>query len=195
MRGFVFATALLILTPAAASAQGTLAILMPGAGGASPNDFLVRNEARIRSGSVRTYITTSSSDAASRSREESARGTKVVIVGMSKGAGDVGEALAAGAQVRKAVLVSGIYARFMQAVGSPAKLPRTLVVHHARDACRLTSPEAARGFVAWSGGKARVTWINTSGPEVPNPCGPMGAHGFYRQDGGAVSAINSFIRS
>jgi len=26
-------------------------------------------------------------------------------------------------------------------------------------------------------------------------CGPMGAHGFYRQDGGVVAAINGFIHS
>jgi hypothetical protein len=32
-------------------------------------------------------------------------------------------------------------------------------------------------------------------PEVPKVCGPMSAHGFYRQDGEAVAAINGFIRS
>jgi hypothetical protein len=54
---------------------------------------------------------------------------------------------------------------------------------------------SARRFAAWSGGRASVRWVNVQGPEVPRVCGPMGAHGFYRQDGGAVAAINGFIRS
>ena len=195
MRRLLLILFVAFIAPTTASAQGTLAILMPGAGGAVPNDFLVRNEARIRSARVRTVITTSASQAASLSREESAMGTKVVLVGMSRGAADAAEALAQGAQIRKLVLVSGAYNRAMSILGAPARLPATLLVHHQRDSCVGTLPQSAREFVAWSRGKARVTWINTSGPEVPNVCGQMGAHGFYRQDGGALSAINGFIRS
>jgi predicted esterase len=195
MHRLLFAALIALLLPSSAYAQGTLAILMPGAMGAVPNDFLVRNEARIRGKGVRTVITTSAAEAASLSRQEAARGTRVILVGMSKGTVDVAEALVAGAQARRVVLVSGSYRRAMARLGSPANLPPALLIHHPNDTCRVTLPESAREFVAWSGGKARVTWVNTSGREPANACGPLGAHGFYRQDGAAVSAINAFIRS
>jgi hypothetical protein len=74
-------------------------------------------------------------------------------------------------------------------------LPSTLVVHHSQDACRRTSPSDASRFVAWSGGKARIQWINTTGQPSNNPCNAQGAHGFFKQDGPAVSAIISFVKS
>ena len=45
------------------------------------------------------------------------------------------------------------------------------------------------------GGKVSLRWITNSGPPAPNPCGPRGAHGFFVQDGAAVSAIIGFIRA
>jgi hypothetical protein len=42
----------------------------------------------------------------------------------------------------------------------------------------------ARRFGVWSGGRASVRGVNVQGPEVPRVCGPMGAHGFYRQMAG-----------
>ena len=166
-----------------ALAQSKVAILMPGSAGAVPNDFLVRNKDRIGGKGVSTVVTTSSG------------GRKVVLVGMSRGAIDVAAALAAGAKVNGLVIVSGMYREAQARLGSPGLLPRTLLVHNKYDTCRFTLPEFASQFVAWSGGRASVRWVNVQGPEVPKVCGPMGAHGFYRQDGGAVAAINSFIRS
>ena len=180
--------------PAPAQAQ-TLAILMPGAGGAVPGDFLMRNQARIEAAGIQTLVTTSSSQAASVSQTELAKGRKVVIVGMSLGATHVASALASGAKVRGAVLVSGVYEQAKANLGSPALLPTTLMIHHSADACRLTTPEIARSFQQWAGGKATIRWINTRGGEDPRPCGPRGAHGFFMQDGPAVSAIINFIKS
>ncbi len=183
-----------VVMVAPAQAQ-TLAILMPGAGGAVPGDFLMRNQARIEGAGIQTLVTTSSSQAASVSQAETAKGRKVVIVGMSLGATHVASALAAGAKVRGAVLVSGVYEQAKANLGSPALLPTTLMIHHAADGCPMTSPDIARNFQQWAGGKATIRWINTRGGEDPRPCGPRGAHEFFMQDGPAVSAIVSFIKS
>jgi len=178
-----------------ALAQNKVAILMPGSAGAVPNDFLVRNKERIGGKGVTTVVTTTASEAATISQAEAAKGRKVVLVGMSRGAIDVAAALAAGAKVNGLVIVSGMYREAQSRLGSPGLLPRTLLIHNKYDTCKFTLPEFASQFAAWSGGRASVRWVNVQGPEVPRVCGPMGAHGFYRQDGGAVAAINGFIRS
>jgi hypothetical protein len=190
-----------LLSPALARAQQarTVAILMPGAGGIQPNDFLVRNQSKIRAAGIDTRLTTSPSEAAEIARTERQKGRKVVIVGMSKGALHAGQAIAAGATANGVVLVSGMLSDAASAMGTPANLPATLIVHHRKDECRFTLPSTVRTFQAWSGGKARVTWINTTGQPPPgpkgDPCRPFGAHGFFVQDGPAVSAIVGFIRS
>jgi hypothetical protein len=178
-----------------AIAQGKVAILMPGAGGAVPIDFLVRNHARIGGVGVSVIVTTSSGEAASISQSEAGKDRKVVLVGMSRGTIDVANAIAAGAKADGVILVSGAYDNVRSRLGSPANLPRVLIIHHRGDECDVTPPSAVDSFVAWSGGKASVRWMSNQGSPVPNPCGPRGAHGFYMQDGAAVSAINSFIQS
>ena len=173
--------------PASDSGEGKLAILM--------NDFLVRNKGRIGGSGVSVVVTTSSAQAASLSQSASAKGRRVVLVGMSRGTIDVANALAAGARANGVVLVSGLYSKVQASLGSPTRLPPTLVVHHRQDACQFTPASGATSFVAWSGGKATAQWIDNQGTPVPNPCGPRGAHGFFMQDGAAVSAINGFIRA
>jgi len=172
-----------------------VAVLMPGSGGIVPNDFLVRNEGRFRSAGIRTIMTTSPSSAAAAIAAETSQGRKIVIVGMSKGSIDVASALASGARPSGAVFVSAIHSSVMATLGSPDRLPATLVVHHSQDACRRTPPSDASRFVAWSGGKARIQWINTTGQPSNNPCNAAGAHGFFKQDGPAISAVISFVKS
>ncbi len=191
----VLALTISVLFADSAFAQNKVAILMPGSAGAVPHDFLVRNKDRIGGKGVATIVTTSPGEAVSISQSEAAKGHKVVLVGMSRGAVDVAAALAAGAKVNGLVIVSGMYREAQARLGSPSLLPRTLLIHNKFDTCRFTLPEFASQFAAWSGGRASVRWVNVQGPEVPRVCGPMGAHGFYRQDGGAVAAINGFIRS
>jgi hypothetical protein len=177
------------------AAAANVAVLMPGSGGGTPGDFLVRNEGRFRGAGIRTIMTTSPSSAAQAIAAETSQGRKIVIVGMSKGAVDVASALASGARPSGAVFVSGIHSLVIATLGSPSVLPATLVVHHSQDACRRTPPSDASRFVAWSGGKARIQWINTTGQPSSNPCNAQGAHGFFKQDGPAVSAIISFVKS
>jgi predicted esterase len=197
---FLVGLGLLVPVPTASAQQGrTVAILMPGAGGGTPGDFLVRNRRRIGGAGIETRLTTSPSEAAEIARAEQQKGRKVVIVGMSLGAQHAGQALALGAPANGVVFVSGMLNEAASALGSPAKLPATLIVHHRHDVCQYTLPSVATSFQKWSGGKARVVWIDTTGTPPPGPkggpCRPFGAHGFFAKDGPAVSAIVGFIRS
>lgn len=190
------ALGLFLTAPIAAAQQGrTVAILLPGAGGAVESDFLVRNRGKINGAGIEARVTTSPGEAVAIARSEKQKGRKVVIVGMSQGALRAGHALSAGAPVDGMVLVAGPLRKVASTIGSSAKLPATLIVHHRNDACPRTPPSDVAYFVQWSGGKAAVAWIGTSGTRHPNPCGPFGAHGFYRNDGPAVSAIIGFARS
>jgi dienelactone hydrolase len=200
MRGLTFlillaGAALAAVAPAEAQRSRPLAVLMPGSLGAVPIDFVVRNEGRIRAAGIETVVTTSPAEAAARVAAANAQKRKVVLIGMSRGARDVALAIRQGARPSGVVFVSGILTAPQRILGSPAALPATLVVHHRRDACPRTSPADAREFVAWAGGRARLRWIDTKGQPHPNPCGARDAHGFYLQDGPAVSAIVSFIRA
>lgn len=172
-----------------------VAILMPGSHGIVPGDFLVRNQGRFKSAGIRTILTASATEAADAVAAEAAHGRKVVIVGMSKGAVDAAQAITAGARPIGIVFVSGIHSRVMAALGTPDKLPATLVVHHRHDICKFTPPGIAAQFVAWTHGKARLKWIDTTGEPGSDPCNAQGAHGFFKQDGPAVAAIISFIQS
>lgn len=183
-----------LLLSSASHAQ-TGVILIPGAGGATPIDFVMRNQARISSAGFQTFVATSPREVAGVARSLRAQGRKTVIVGMSRGGMTTAAALAGGAPADGVVLVSSNYGAIRGELGSAARLPPTLIVHHRRDACGPTKPASVQPFVAWAGGKARVAWFDNAGPEAPNPCGPRGAHGFYMDDGGPVAAIIQFIRS
>jgi hypothetical protein len=191
----LIAAALLAGSSVAHAQRGTLAILIPGSGGIQPNDFLIRNEARFAAAGIETKATTSSSEAVSLASAARASGRKAVIVGMSLGGLATASAVAAGAPANGVVFVSSDLNTVSAQIGGAAKLPPTLVVHHRHDGCRRTPPTAVEPFLRWSGGRARVSWIDTTGDNNTDPCRASSAHGFYRNDGPAVSAIIGFIRS
>lgn len=184
------------LSPAPVSAQGArpLAILLPGAGGAIPSDVLIRNLERFRAAGFDVTVATSAGEAAAHLSNERSTRRRIVFVSMSRGGNFAARALASGARPDGVVFVSTNLPEIADILGSPTALPSTLIVHHRRDACPLTPPEAVPGFVNWSGRKARTAWVNNSGAPVPNPCGPFGAHGFFREDGAAMAAILAFVR-
>lgn len=186
-------------TISSAGAAGSAVVLVPGAGGATPNDFLIRNqEAFVRYG-LEVVVATSAGDAASASSRLRARGQKVTLVGMSAGTPTVAEAIASGASPNRVVLVSGTLMpgranrSVAEALRTPSRLPTTLVVHNRADRCPLTPPEAVPEFIRWSGGRARVSWVS-SGGGPGGPCGPLSAHGFYGNDAQAVAAIAAFAK-
>lgn len=180
--------------PAGQASAQTAAILLPGAGGAVPIDFLMRNRSAFAAAGVETFVVTNPEAAAAVSRQLKEARRRVVIVGMSRGGLMVARALALGARADGVVFVSTGFDGVRKRLGSPARLPPALIVHHRNDGCDATRPGAIPAFVKWSGGRARVVWFDNSGPEPPNPCGPRGAHGFYMQDGPAMRAILAFVR-
>jgi hypothetical protein len=127
--GWFLTLATALSAAAQAGAADTVAILLPGAGGAVPSDFLMRNLNSFKRAGMRTVVTTSPDKAATISKSEHARGHHIVIVGMSRGTIHVAQALATGAQVSRALFVSGNFKAMMGILHTPARLPETLVVH------------------------------------------------------------------
>jgi len=195
--------ALLFLALAAGAAQAqsrATVILVPGSGGGTANDFLVRNQHRYDAAGFETRVAVGSS--AVQAAAASARG-KVYAVGMSAGTTHLAEAIARGAHFDRIVFVSGAYlpppsasavgSGVIAALGSPARLPPTLAVHNRNDMCPSTPPEGARQFVAWSKGRVRLQFLASSAAQSP-PCRARSPHGFFGADAQATSAIIGFLR-
>lgn len=122
----------------------------------------------------------------------------VTVIGTSKGTIRAAEGIARGARPDALVLTSGFLSSesgsgysVMSILGSPASLPRTLVIHHSQDGCRVTLPAGVDPFIKWSAGRARVAWIN-GGNTQGDPCEAFSHHGFNGQDGQIVGIAASF---
>ncbi len=90
----------------------------------------------------------------------------VIVAGTSNGTIRAAQGITRGARPDTLVLTSGLLSsgsgtnyNVMSILGSPASLPRTLVIHHEADACRATLPAGVDPFIKWSAGRARVTWV------------------------------------
>jgi hypothetical protein len=122
----------------------------------------------------------------------------VTVIGTSRGTLRAAEGIARGARPDALVLTSGFLSaesgstyNVMSILGSPAALPRTLVIHHTHDGCKRTAPAGVEPFIKWSAGKARVHWVS-GGSEAGDPCQAQGHHGFAGLDGTVVSLAGSF---
>jgi hypothetical protein len=122
----------------------------------------------------------------------------VIVVGTSRGTLRAAEGIARGARPDALVLTSGFLSpdsgsgsNVMSILGSPAALPRTLVIHHRQDGCRVTLPAGVDPFIKWSAGRARVRWL-TGGAESGDPCEAYGHHGFAGLDGQVVALAAGF---
>jgi hypothetical protein len=73
------------------------------------------------------------------------------------------------------VLTASFLGEVRSHIGSPDKLPRTLIVHHKQDGCRHTSPSGVQPFKAWGGAKVTVEWME-GGTDVGDPCQAKGYH-------------------
>lgn len=200
LRVLTFFLALLAATPSstgralAFTGLKPLVILMPGAGGPVASDFVMRNRDQFRQAGFDTKVITVPRAVANAANVHSDR-RKVFLVGVDCGASHVAAAVALGAQVDAAVMVSGNYKEAMQTLISPVVLPEVLIVHHRGDRCSQSPPAHAPAFVNWSRGKARIVWMSMPGKPDRNPCGPFGAHGFYFNDAEPVSAIIRFLKT
>ena len=143
-------------------------------------------------------ITDSSTDLASAVQYMAAIKRPVMVIGTSRGTLRAAQGIARGARPDALVLTSGFLSaesgsgqNVMSILGSPASLPRTLVIHHSQDSCRATLPAGVKPFVKWSAGRARVTWLS-GGVNEGDPCQARGHHGFNGIDSQVVGLASGF---
>lgn len=122
----------------------------------------------------------------------------VTVIATSRGTLRAAEGIASGARPNALVLTSGFLSaesgsgqNVMSILGSPASLPRTLVIHHRQDGCKFTLPAGVEPFVKWSAGRARAVWVS-GGTDEGNPCEAQAHHGFNGVDGQVVGLAAGF---
>jgi hypothetical protein len=122
----------------------------------------------------------------------------VTVIATSRGTIRAAEGIAGGARPDALVLTSGLLSpesgsgqNVESILGSPAALPRTLVIHHRQDGCKLTLPAGVDPFVKWSAGRARAVWVS-GGTDQGDPCEAGAHHGFNGQDGQVVGLAAGF---
>jgi hypothetical protein len=122
----------------------------------------------------------------------------VTVIATSRGTIRAAQGIARGARPDALVLTSGLLSpesgsgdNVMSILGSATVLPRTLVIHHREDGCRLTLPAGVDPFIKWSAGRAHVTWVS-GGSDQDDACEAMAHHGFNGLDGQIVGMAASF---
>jgi hypothetical protein len=122
----------------------------------------------------------------------------VTVIATSRGTIRAAEGIAGGARPDALVLTSGLLSpesgsgqNVMSILGSPAALPRTLVIAHREDSCRVTLPAGVDPFVKWSAGRARAVWVS-GGINEGDACEARAHHGFNGQDGQVVGIAAGF---
>ena len=122
----------------------------------------------------------------------------MTVIGTSRGTIRAAQGITGGARPDALVLTSGLLSgesgsgqNVMSILGSPASLPRTLVIHHRQDSCRLTLPAGVEPFVKWSAGRARAVWVS-GGVSEGDPCEARAYHGFNGLDGQIVGIAAGF---
>jgi hypothetical protein len=118
----------------------------------------------------------------------------VMVIGTSRGTLRAARGIARGARPGALILTSGFLSaesgsrteNVVAILGSPAKLPRTLVIEHRHDGCRFTNPAGVAPFIHWAAGRARAVWVD-GGIAKGNPCKAKSHHGFYGIDARVVA--------
>ena len=169
-------------------------VIVPGGGGLSEHDPLQRLRQKIAAEgfAVLSVDARTNLKAATKTMADIAR--PVSISAVSRGVMSVTKVLSSGRlKMKKLVLVAGDLNFMQQKLGTPSKLPKTLVIHHRRDGCKKTPPSAVEAFEQWAGGKVTVVWLD-GGRNQGNPCGPDAYHGLAGLDGKVVDTIVSFLK-
>lgn len=172
-----------------AGGDGYLGITGDGQITALRGNSLIRTRGAFASGGFATLALSSSGSPARAIEAMKKIARPVIVVGTSRAATRMHRALDADALV----ITSGILDQFQSNVGSPAALPPTLIVHHRKDGCRVTSPALVEPLQAWGAGKIRVTWIS-GGRDEGDPCQAAGHHGFAGVEGQMIGAVLGFAR-
>jgi hypothetical protein len=178
-------------------------ILMPGGSGliaAGPNgeigglrgNQLVRTRHAYKDRGLAVLVVDAGADLATAINYMAAIKRPVTVVATSRGTIRAAEGIARGAHPDRLVLTSGFLTvesgsgqNVASILGSPAALPRTLVIHHRRDGCRFTQPAGVEAFARWAGSRVRVAWVD-GGVSTGEPCEAAAYHGFNGLDGRIV---------
>lgn len=122
----------------------------------------------------------------------------VTVVATSRGTIRAAQGIAGGARPDALVLTAGFLSaesgsgqNVMSILGSAGALPRTLVIHHRQDSCRVTLPAGVDPFIKWASGRARVAWLS-GGASTGDPCEARAHHGFNGLDGQVVGLAAGF---
>lgn len=195
-----------LLKPAAPKAS---VILMPGGDGdlqagsggsigKLKNNQLVRTREAYKAQGLAVLVVDADINLAAAVNYMRAIKSPVTVIGTSRGTLRAAAGIARGARPDALVLTAGFLSpasggdsHVMSILGSPEKLPPTLVIHHRQDGCRHTKPAGVEPFIAWAGGKARVAWLD-GGQAVGNPCQAKSHHGFLGLDGKVVALAAGF---
>jgi hypothetical protein len=195
-----------LLRPAAPKAS---VILMPGGNGrigAAPggritqlkNNQLVRTRSAYRAHGLAVLVVDADVNLAAAVDYMRKIKSPVIVVATSRGTQRAARGIAHGARPDALVLTSGFLTpesggdeNVAGILGSPAKLPPTLVIHHRHDGCHFTKPAGVDPFIRWAQGKARVVWLN-GGSNEGSPCKARSHHGFAGLDGKVVSLAAGF---
>lgn len=184
-------------------------ILMPGGSGAiRPGEHgeinglrgnqLVRTRHAYAARGLAVLVADAGTDLSSAVQYMAAIKRPVTVIATSRGTIRAAQGIAAGARPDALVLTSGLLSpasgsgqNVMSIIGSPASLPRTLVIHHRQDSCNLTLPAGVDPFIKWSAGRARVRWVS-GGTSTGPACEAYSYHGFNGLDGQIVGIAGSF---
>jgi hypothetical protein len=184
-------------------------ILMPGGDGAiragEQGDIqglrgnqLVRTRHAYAARGLAVLVLDASTDLGSAVEYMAAIKRPVTVIATSMGTIRAAQGIARGARPNALVLTSGLLSpesgsgnNVVSILGSPASLPRTLVIHHRQDGCRLTLPAGVEPFIKWSAGRARASWVS-GGNDEGNPCEALAHHGFNGLDGQIVGIAGGF---
>jgi len=184
-------------------------ILLPGGDGAIRagdhgdihgllGNQLVRTRQAYATRGLAVLVADATTDLSSAVNYMAAIKSPVTVIATSRGTVRAAEGIARGARPDALVLTSGLLSpesgsgnNVMSILGSPASLPRTLVIHHRQDGCRSTLPAGVEPFIKWSAGRARVSWVS-GGKEEGDPCEALGHHGFNGLDGQIVGLAAGF---
>ena len=195
-----------LLRPASPRAS---VILMPGGSGAinaGPGgqigalggNQLVRTRQAYKQRGLAVLVADSSTDLSAAIAYMAAIKRPVTVIATSRGTLRAAEGIARGARPDALVLTSGFLSaesgsgsNVMSILGSPSALPRTLVIHHRSDGCRVTLPAGVDPFVKWASGRARVAWLS-GGASEGDACEARSHHGFNGQDGQVVGLAGGF---
>jgi hypothetical protein len=122
----------------------------------------------------------------------------VTVIATSRGTIRAAAGISRGAKPNALVLTSGFLTQQSGSVpnvssilGTPDRLPPTLVIHHRSDTCKFTQPAGVEPFILWSAGRARAVWLS-GGISVGDPCQALAYHGFNGLDDEVVRLAAGF---